>query len=116
MQQESEEGAKWECVVQMLLEWKNLYDGSGNKMSCFYIQNLVPQRKHLDSTKHMKETNKHMKKNHIERERNNTVAMVHVALTLRVDLDVLCVFSFTCFYIICWSKGESLCDYTWQSG
>lgn len=53
---------------------------SGNKMSCFYIQNLVSQRKHLNSTKHMKKMNKHMKKNHIGIERNKSVAMVRVAV------------------------------------
>lgn len=68
---------------------------SGNKMSCFCIQNLVSRRKHLDSHKHMKKTDKHMKKSHIYiyRERNKSVAIVYVPLCV-------CVCVLTCFFFL----------------
>lgn len=72
---------------------------SGNKMSCFHIQNLVSQRKHLNSTKHMKNTNKQRKRkstyHHMLRE-----IQVLLWCVAWVFLDVLCFFTLTLFHII----------------
>lgn len=57
------------CANVTGMEKKNLYmrfQLSGNKVSCFCIQNLASPRKHLHSDKHMKKMDKHRKKNHID--------------------------------------------------